>query len=81
MLSLHLLQISLVCINTLTIQRVLTEDRWAGPMSAEHLRALTPLLYSHTYPPLRRVQSGPEYPAADRRRGVVTQTLNPPAPG
>ncbi len=32
-LSLHLLQISLFYINTLMIQRVLGEDRWASAMS------------------------------------------------
>jgi TnpA family transposase len=50
MLSLHLLQISLVYINTLMIQRVLGEDHWANAMSAEDLRALTPLLCSHVNP-------------------------------
>jgi len=50
MLSLHLLQISLVYVNTLMIQRVLGEDRWANAMNAEDLRALTPLLYSHVNP-------------------------------
>jgi len=50
MLSLHLLQISLVYINTLMIQRVLGEDRWANAMTPEDLRALSPLLYSHVNP-------------------------------
>jgi TnpA family transposase len=50
MLSLHLLQISLVFVNTLMIQEVLGEDRWANAMSPEDLRALSPLLYSHVNP-------------------------------
>jgi Tn3 transposase DDE domain len=45
-----LLQISLVRINTLMIQRVLDDDRWANAMSPEDLRALSPLLYSHLNP-------------------------------
>jgi len=50
MLSLHLLQISPVYINTLMIQRVLGEDHWANALSPEDLRALSPLLYSHVNP-------------------------------
>jgi TnpA family transposase len=50
MLSLHLLQISLVYVNTLMIQQVLGEDRWANAMSPDDLRALSPLLYSHVNP-------------------------------
>jgi TnpA family transposase len=33
MLSLHLLQISLVYVNTLMIQQVLGQDRWGNAMS------------------------------------------------
>jgi len=50
MLSLHLLQISLVYVNTLMIQQVLGEERWANAMSPDDLRALSPLLYSHVNP-------------------------------
>ena len=50
MLSLHLLQISLVYINTLMIQQVLGEERWANALGPEDLRALSPLLYSHVNP-------------------------------
>ena len=50
MLSLHLLQISLVLVNTLMIQQVLGEDRWANALLPEDLRALSPLLYSHVNP-------------------------------
>ena len=40
MLALHLLQICLVYINTLMIQRVLTETDWTQRMLPEDLRAL-----------------------------------------
>ena len=40
MLALHLLQICLVYINTLMIQRVLTEPDWTQRMLPEDLRAL-----------------------------------------
>lgn len=49
-LSLHLLQISLVYINTLMIQQILSEPAWAERMTPEDLRALTPLIYSHVNP-------------------------------
>jgi TnpA family transposase len=49
-LSLHLLQLSLVYVNTLMIQRVLEEKEWFGRMGARELRALTPLIYSHVNP-------------------------------
>ncbi len=50
MLSLHLLQVSLVYINTLMIQQVLTDRVWLDRMEADDLRALTPLIYAHINP-------------------------------
>src|SRR5260221_484272 len=50
MLALHLLQICLVYINTLMIQRVLSEPDWTQRMLPEDLGALTPLIYSHVTP-------------------------------
>ncbi|MBL2103900.1 hypothetical protein ELI73_29685, partial [Klebsiella pneumoniae] len=50
MLSLHLLQISLVYINTLLIQNVLTEPAWQQRMTEEDWRGLTPLIYHHVNP-------------------------------
>jgi TnpA family transposase len=47
LLSLHLLQASLVYINTLMIQRVLEEPAWAGRMTPRDLAALSPLLTQH----------------------------------
>ena len=46
-LALHLLQVSLVYINTLMIQRVLSESAWADRMTAENKRGLTPLVWGH----------------------------------
>ena len=50
MLSLHLLQISLVYINTLMIQQVLTDQAWWERMKPDDLCALTPLIYAHINP-------------------------------
>ena len=50
MLSLHLLQISLVYIQTLLIQQLLAEPTWANKMTKEDLRGLTPLIYSNVNP-------------------------------
>jgi TnpA family transposase len=49
-LSLHLLQICMVYINTLMLQEVLVEPVWATPMADEDRRGLTPLFYSHVNP-------------------------------
>ncbi|MEP1079584.1 Tn3 family transposase [Leptolyngbya sp. PL-A3] len=50
MLCLHLLQVSLVYINTLLIQQILSEPDWMGQMGVNELRALTPLIYAHVNP-------------------------------
>jgi TnpA family transposase len=50
MLALHLLQISLVYINTLMIQRVVTDPSWEQELTAEDRRGLTPLIYGHVNP-------------------------------
>ncbi len=49
-LCLHLLQISLVYINTLMIQSVLAEPAWMEQMAKEDLRALSPLIWAHVNP-------------------------------
>ena len=49
-LALHLLQVSLVYINTLMIQKVLSEPQWMQMMQAEDLRALSPLIWNHVTP-------------------------------
>lgn len=49
-LSLHLLQICLVYVNTLLIQKVLGDPKQFKQMKKEDLRALTPLIYSHVTP-------------------------------
>ena len=50
MLALHLLQTSLVYINTLMIQEILADPKWMEMLTEEDLRALTPLLYLHVTP-------------------------------
>lgn len=49
-LSLHLLQMCLVYINTLMIQRLLRESDWSNRLTPEDLRGLTPLVYGHINP-------------------------------
>ncbi len=49
-LSLHLLQLSLVYVNTLMIQEVLASPAWSGRLTEEDMRGLTPLLYGHVNP-------------------------------
>jgi TnpA family transposase len=46
-LSLHLLQICLVYVNTLMIQNVLAERGWMDRLVEEDFRALTPLIHAH----------------------------------
>ena len=49
-LALHLLQTSLVYVNTRMMQSVLAEPIWAGRMSQADYRGLNPLIYGHTNP-------------------------------
>ena len=49
-LSMHLLQVSLVYVNTLLIQKVLAEPDWHNRLQKEDLRALSPLIYGHVNP-------------------------------
>lgn len=49
-LALHLLQASLVYVNTRMLQAVLVEPKWAVRMTEEDHRGLTPLIYSHVNP-------------------------------
>ena len=49
-LALHLLQICLVYINTLLVQKVLSEKAWLEKMQPEDFRGLTPLFYGHVNP-------------------------------
>jgi hypothetical protein len=50
MLSLHLLQLCLVYINTLMLQRLLGEPQWNARLTPKDLRGLTPLMYHHVTP-------------------------------
>ena len=49
-LSLHLLQACLVFVNVLMLQQILTEPPWAGRMSPDDYRGLTPLVFTHVTP-------------------------------
>ncbi|NET61350.1 MAG: Tn3 family transposase, partial [Symploca sp. SIO2E6] len=49
-LSLHLLQICLVYVNTLMIQSVLAQKHWEKKLSVTDKRAITPLLFGHVNP-------------------------------
>jgi len=49
-LSLHLLQICMVYINTFLVQKVLSEKEWFNKMQHEDFRGLTPLFYGHATP-------------------------------
>jgi TnpA family transposase len=49
-LSLHLLQNSLVYINTLMLQHVLAQPTWYERMTDDDWRGLTPLFYQHINP-------------------------------
>lgn len=49
-LSLHLLQMCMVYINTLLVQNVLTEPAWLSRMQRDDLRGLTPFFYGHITP-------------------------------
>lgn len=50
MLALHLLQSALVHVNTLLLQQVLAEPKWAKKLTAEDRRGLTALFWSHINP-------------------------------
>ncbi len=49
-LALHLLQACLVYINTLMLQRILSEPMWLQKMAPEDFRGLSPLIYHHVNP-------------------------------
>lgn len=50
MLALHLLQSCLVYINTLLLQRVLDDPKWANRLTEEDRRALSALFWAHVNP-------------------------------
>ena len=49
-LSLHLLQICLVYVNTLMIQSVLAQKHWEKRLTPRDLQAITPLIFGHVNP-------------------------------
>lgn len=50
MLALHLLQSALVHVNTLLIQEVLADAKWADKLTDADRRALSPLFWTHVNP-------------------------------
>ena len=51
MLSLHLLQNCMVYINTLMLQQILAQPKWANnKLTPRDLRALIPLIWDHVNP-------------------------------
>lgn len=50
LLSLHLLQMCVVYVNTLMIQQVLSDPQWQQLLEMEDLRGLKPLSYAHINP-------------------------------
>jgi hypothetical protein len=50
MLCLHLLQNSMVYINTLVVQRILGKPEWETRMTPTDFRAITPLVWEHINP-------------------------------
>lgn len=48
--ALHLLQASLVYVNTRMVQTVLSEPGWANRLTADDYRGLSPLIYPHVTP-------------------------------
>lgn len=50
MLALHLLQSALVHVNTLLMQQVLADPKWADTLTDADRRALSPLFWRHMNP-------------------------------
>ncbi|MCX4506709.1 transposase [Streptomyces anulatus] len=50
MLALHLLQSALVHVNTLLVQEVLADPKWADKLTDADRRALSPLFWTHVNP-------------------------------
>lgn len=48
--ALHLLQASLVYVNTRMVQSVLSDPDWAAQLTDHDYRGLSPLIYSHINP-------------------------------
>ncbi len=46
----NLLQIYMAYINTLLVQKILSEKEWLNKMKLEDFRGLTPLFYGHVNP-------------------------------
>jgi hypothetical protein len=72
---LHLLQICMVYINTLLIQRVLAEPEWTNMLKEADRRALSPLIFSHINPyGTHRLDMHTRIPIDPPRLGAHTET-------
>ncbi|MDW8471510.1 Tn3 family transposase [Streptomyces scabiei] len=60
MLALHLLQSALVYVNTLLMQEVLADPKWADKLTDADRPALSPLFWTHES--VRPVRAGYEQP-------------------
>lgn len=49
-LSLHLLQMCMVFVNTLMIEQTISEGKWLERFTQEDLRAISPMIYGHINP-------------------------------
>jgi TnpA family transposase len=75
MLALHLLQSSLVYVNTQLLQAVLHDPEWAERLTPEDRRGLSPLFWTHvnTY--------GRFYPGMNTRLHLTASLIRAPWPG
>jgi hypothetical protein len=78
MLALHILQAALVYVNTLMIQDILAEPERAGVLTAEDLRALTPLFWAHVLPAKSSSTGQTALPSAPPRRPTPTTRTGKP---
>jgi TnpA family transposase len=77
MRSLHLLQVSLVYVNTLMIQQVLAEPAWQGRLTAVALRALSPLQWQPINPYGTFILNMQEWLPLEQAAGSPGATLPP----
>ncbi|MFE8010884.1 Tn3 family transposase [Streptomyces sp. NPDC057418] len=87
MLALHLLQWALVHVNTLLVQEVLVEPKWADKLTEADRRGLSPLFWTHVNPYRRfeldmnrHLHLGPLLPQQRTLRDHSTPTSGATAP-
>ncbi|WP_406418885.1 transposase [Streptomyces sp. NBC_00873] len=87
MLALHLLQSALVHVNTLLVQEVLAEPKWADKLTEADRRGLSPLFWTHVNPygrfeldMNRHLHLGPLLPQQRTPQDHSTRTSDATAP-